>query len=993
MRSEGRLLPGLRRQLTRISTAAAVLLAAPVALMGASAPAAQATAPNDVYYVTAPAMASVGDGIYVSLQVGMSPIGGPPDTFYTGTVHISTTDSAAFTPADTWVPARDQGKVDIGPIVFKTAGSQTITVTDDSYPALNGSAVVDVVQPGPATGFEIATAANDAFTNDVATNAISDIAIVPVDGDGNVVPTYRGTVHLSSTDPTAQLPVDYTFTASDDQPFVGEARFGSAGTQTITATDTTNSAITGTTDVAVIDPGPAAYMTASMSVQPAVGGTSVGSNGTGRMLVTVWDADGTQDTNYRGTLHFLSIGSGVTVPADYTFTAQDAGAAAFAIGFTGSTQLGVQVTDTVTGMTTGASAWVAPSTGNGAATQLILAPGGRASVGVPTYQYVEADSTYGGLDPTYQDVLNVTTTDPASVHPATYPAEDGSAIVPITFKTAGRQVVTLTDPATGWTVSTAYTVVAPGPTTGFAVSLDDERLLTGDDIDPNLASVVPGVSSDLYIEPVDANGDPTPSYTGAVHVSSSDPAATLPPDATVSDNPGDGGTDIGSVVAATTGTQRVTVTDVSNPSIHGSTPMTVLQAGPAALLAASVADSGENYGTVSLGSAAAVTVVATDAEGFPVPSYQGTVTVSTSDSHAQLPPSVVISGQHGGGTIAQPLVFGTDGVQSLTVTDGTLHGATSANVLTAGPATHLRLDGPSQVLSGSGFSISVEALDAHNDLAPTYTGTVHFTSTAAAATMPANTAFASVARGHLNVAGAKLTSLGFQTITATDTAHASMSGSLVTDVVTAPTGGGGGTGGGGTGGGGTGGGGTGGGGAGGGGAGGGGILAGGPVADRLAGSDRYATAVATSQAEFPDRGASAVVLARGDDYPDALVGAPLAAAKNAPLLLSSGASLPPVTKAELLRVLATGGTVYVLGGVSAVPASVESELTSLGYHVVRLSGTDRFATAVAVANELGNPSTVLLASGINYPDALAAGPAASHSGGVVLLTNGNAMPT
>jgi hypothetical protein len=110
-------------------------------------------------------------------------------------------------------------------------------------------------------------------------------------------------------------------------------------------------------------------------------------------------------------------------------------------------------------------------------------------------------------------------------------------------------------------------------------------------------------------------------------------------------------------------------------------------------------------------------------------------------------------------------------------------------------------------------------------------------------------------------------------------------------------------------------------------------------------------------------------------------------------LLSSGASLPSVTKAELQRVLAAGGTVYVLGGTSAIPASVESELTTLGYHVVRLSGTDRFATAVAVANELGDPSTVLLASGINYPDALAAGPAASHSGGVVLLTNGNAMPT
>ena len=160
---------------------------------------------------------------------------------------------------------------------------------------------------------------------------------------------------------------------------------------------------------------------------------------------------------------------------------------------------------------------------------------------------------------------------------------------------------------------------------------------------------------------------------------------------------------------------------------------------------------------------------------------------------------------------------------------------------------------------------------------------------------------------------------------------------------------------------------------------------------RMAGADRYGTAVATSQAEFPSGGAGAVVLARGDEYADALVGAPLAAAKNAPLLLTTGTQLPDVTKAELQRVLATGNTVYVLGGVSAVPASVATQLTGLGYTVVRYGGTTRYATAVAVADALGDPSTVLLATGENFPDALAAGPAAAKAGGVVLLTAGSAL--
>jgi putative cell wall-binding protein len=162
---------------------------------------------------------------------------------------------------------------------------------------------------------------------------------------------------------------------------------------------------------------------------------------------------------------------------------------------------------------------------------------------------------------------------------------------------------------------------------------------------------------------------------------------------------------------------------------------------------------------------------------------------------------------------------------------------------------------------------------------------------------------------------------------------------------------------------------------------------------RLSGADRFATAVAASQAEFPSGGAGAVVLARADDYADALVGGPLAAKKNAPLLLTTGAALPAATKAELTRVLGSGGRVYLLGGTSAIPASVEAQLKAMGYETTRLAGSNRYATAVDVADALGDPSTVLLATGTNYPDALAAGPAAAHVGGAVLLTGGPVMPS
>ncbi len=162
---------------------------------------------------------------------------------------------------------------------------------------------------------------------------------------------------------------------------------------------------------------------------------------------------------------------------------------------------------------------------------------------------------------------------------------------------------------------------------------------------------------------------------------------------------------------------------------------------------------------------------------------------------------------------------------------------------------------------------------------------------------------------------------------------------------------------------------------------------------RVAGTDRISTAVAVSQQSFPSGNAGAVVLARADDYPDALVGGPLAAARNAPLLLTEGSTLPIATATEIKRVLPAGGTVYVLGGTSAVPASVVSQLTGFGYTVVRYSGADRYATAVAVATALGSPTTVLLATGTNFPDALAAGPAAAHVHGAILLTDGSTVPT
>jgi ell wall binding domain 2 (CWB2) len=158
---------------------------------------------------------------------------------------------------------------------------------------------------------------------------------------------------------------------------------------------------------------------------------------------------------------------------------------------------------------------------------------------------------------------------------------------------------------------------------------------------------------------------------------------------------------------------------------------------------------------------------------------------------------------------------------------------------------------------------------------------------------------------------------------------------------------------------------------------------------RLAGSDRDDTAVAVSQNEFSaPHSASAVVLARSDAFADALTGGPLAVAKKGPLLLTSSGSLDPNTAAEISRVLVPGGTIYLLGGTGALSMAVQTQVSALGFTIVRIAGVDRYATAVQVANVIGNPGAILEASGVDFPDALSAGPAAAALHGAVLLTNG-----
>ena len=130
---------------------------------------------------------------------------------------------------------------------------------------------------------------------------------------------------------------------------------------------------------------------------------------------------------------------------------------------------------------------------------------------------------------------------------------------------------------------------------------------------------------------------------------------------------------------------------------------------------------------------------------------------------------------------------------------------------------------------------------------------------------------------------------------------------------------------------------------------------------RIAESERYAAAVRVGRIAAPS--SKVVVLAPGSDAyePEALVAAPLAAAKKAPLLLTGTASVPAAVVTEIKRRGAT--TAYVVGTSTQVSSAVITQLRSLGVTTItRLSGVTRSATATAVAGAMGQRTKAVVVS-------------------------------
>ena len=160
---------------------------------------------------------------------------------------------------------------------------------------------------------------------------------------------------------------------------------------------------------------------------------------------------------------------------------------------------------------------------------------------------------------------------------------------------------------------------------------------------------------------------------------------------------------------------------------------------------------------------------------------------------------------------------------------------------------------------------------------------------------------------------------------------------------------------------------------------------------RLGGKTRYDTMAAIVDQTFPETSDYAVLVS-GANFPDALSAASLAGMYECPVITTKPDALSSQARAELERLGAKN--VFIVGGTGAVSKAVETAVADLngGVTVTRISGSTRYNTAIEVMKHVAGPRpvfTVFVATGKNFPDALAASPYSYANRAPIVLIDPN----
>jgi hypothetical protein len=574
------------------------------------------------------------------------------------------------------------------------------------------------------------------------------ITVSALTASNTVDPTYRGTVHFTSSDGRATLPGDYTFVAADNgmHTFTNGVTLVTATSQSVTATDTVTSTITGNAPVTV-SPAAASTFTVSGFPSPVMAGT--GSS----FSVTAKDTFGNTATGYTGTVRFTSSDGQAMLPGNSTLSN---GTGTFNATLKTAGAQSLTATDTMSSSITGSQTGI---TVNPAAASIFAVMGFPSPVtaGVAGSLTVTAKDAFGNTVTGYGGTVHFTSSDGQASLPANSRLTNGTGSFNATLKTAGAQSITATD-----TVNSGITGNQAGITVNPAAA---STLVVSGFPSPQTA----GITGGFTVTAKDAFGNTATGYGGTVHFTSSDGQASLPANSTLSGGSGSFGATL-----KTAGTQSITATDTVTSSITGTQSGITVNAASANHLVVSAPASSTS------GVAFSITVTAQDAFNNTATTYGGTIHFMSSDSGATVPGNYTfIAADNGVHTFTNGVTLQAAGPQSVTATDtltSTITGMATINVVAPAPATHFAVSAPVATTAGAAFSVTVTALDATNNTATGYRGTVRLTSSDGGATLPVDHPFVAADNGVFTFTGVILVTAGGQSVTATDTVSASITG-------------------------------------------------------------------------------------------------------------------------------------------------------------------------------------------------------------------------
>lgn len=445
------------------------------------------------------------------------------------------------------------------------------------------------------------------------------------------------------------------------------------------------------------------------------------------MTITAVDASGNPATGFLGTVFVTTNDPAVTSTFAYTFTAADAGTHTF----TGSIHLVTVGDQTVTVASPLMTSSTSTVTVTPAVSKLAIDAPTTTTAGDTFNVTVTALDSLGGVGTGYTSTIHFSSSDVQAGLPADYTftsADAGFHSFTVTLKTAGS--IWLNASEVGGSIGGgSFVNVSPAAVSGLTLAGSSGAI---------------GVARPISIVARDIFGNVATSYTGTVHVTSSDPAAVLPPDTALAN----GSTTV-NVTLMTVGMQTITAADILTPALTGT--MSSDATPPVAALFAVA-----GFPATTAGVAQSFTLTVRDTIGQIATGYAGTIYFSSSDAQAGLPASYTFTAADAG-VHAFSATLRTAGTQSINVRDltGALTGSEMG--ITVSPAAFVgyRLSVPNPtdshghilLTAGDAVSLTVRAVDSFGNSVVGYKGKAKFSSTDAQASLPTDYTFTAADAG------------------------------------------------------------------------------------------------------------------------------------------------------------------------------------------------------------------------------------------------------